>query len=154
MFSPIDLETKEFKKVAFGGYDREDIDRFTAMLFQDYKTIYMENIALKDKVGALSSAVTKYKSMEDVLQNTLVVAQTTSDELKIAARDRAKAIIDEAEAQAQTVQLTAQEKVSDASLQLKNLKLQMSAYKKQMMTMLKNVYDTVENIPDDTERND
>ena len=154
MFSPIDLETKEFKKVALGGYDKEEIDRFMAMLFQDYKTIYMENISLKDKVNALSSAVTKYKSMEDILQNTLVVAQTTSDELKTAARDRAKAIIDEAEAQAQTALLEAQEKVSNAALEYKNVKLQISAYKKQMMTMLKNVYDTVENIPNDTERND
>ena len=70
MLSPIDLETKEFKKT-LGGYNREDVDQFMTMLFQDYKTLYMENVSLKDKVNMLSSAVTKYKSMEDVLQSTL-----------------------------------------------------------------------------------
>ena len=97
MLSPIDLETKEFKKSAFGGYDKEEVDQFMDLIFQDYKTLYMDNVSLKDKVNTLSSAVTKYKSMEDILQNTLIVAQTTSDELKKSANDRARLIVEEAD---------------------------------------------------------
>ncbi len=154
MLTPIDLETKEFKKTAIGGYDREEIDQFMAMIFQDYKTIYMENVALKDKVNTLSSAVTKYKSMEDVLQNTLIVAQTTSDELKSSAHDRARVIMDEAETRAQQTVFEAQKKVSEATSQLANVKMQIANYKNQMLMAIQGIYEMVNNIPEDTERND
>lgn len=148
MFSPIDLETKEFKRSAVGGYNREDVDQFMSMLFQDYKSLYMENVALKDKVAALSSAVTKYKSMEDVLQSTLVVAQTTSDELKKAANDRSQLIIDEAETRAREIILEAQSKVSAMQLELTNTQMQISNFKKQVMTSLQSVLEIVSNIPE------
>ena len=154
MLTPIDLETKEFKKTAIGGYDREEIDQFMAMIFQDYKTIYMENVALKDKVNTLSSAVTKYKSMEDVLQNTLIVAQTTSDELKSSAHDRARVIMEDAETRAQQTVFEAQKKVSDATSQLANVKMQIANYKNQMLMAIQGIYEMVNNIPEDTERND
>lgn len=154
MLTPIDLETKEFKKTAIGGYDREEIDQFMAMLFQDYKTIYMENVSLKDKVNTLSSAVTKYKSMEDVLQNTLIVAQTTSDELKSSAHDRAKVIMEEAENRAQQTIFDAQKQVSEATAQLSAIKMQVSNYKRQMLAAIQGVYDMVNSIPEETERND
>ncbi len=154
MFSPIDLEKKEFKKVTFGGYDREEIDEFMSMLLQDYRTIYMENVSLKDKVNMLSSAVTKYKSMEEVLQSTLIVAQTTSDELKSAAHDRAKIITDEAEIKANKMIEQARQELSDARGELANIKVQISSYKKQMLALLQSIINTVENIPEDTERTD
>ena len=153
MFSPIDIETKEFKRSAVGGYNREEVDQFMSMLFQDYKSLYMENVALKDKVTALSSAVTKYKSMEDVLQSTLVVAQTTSDELKKAANDKSQIIIDDAENRARKIILDAQSKVSEMQLELTNTQMQISNFKKQVMTSLQSVLEIVSNIPEGTERN-
>lgn len=152
MFAPIDLEAKEFKKVAFGGYDKEEIDNFMAALFQDYQSLYMENISLKDKINTLSSAVTKYKSMEDVLQNTLIVAQTTSDELKKSANDKAGIIVDEAEVKAREIVMNAQEKANEAKLELKNAKLQMINYKRQMLNQLQNIQELISNIPEESER--
>lgn len=153
MFSPIDLETKEFKKTAFGGYSRDDIDEFFTMLFQDYKSLYMENIALNDKLKTLTNAVTKYKSMEDVLQNTLIVAQTTSDELKKAANDRSNLIIEEAENRARSIVLDAEEKANEANLRLTNTQLQISNFKRQTLAALQGIVDMVSNIPEETERN-
>ncbi|MBR2847251.1 MAG: DivIVA domain-containing protein [Clostridia bacterium] len=154
MISPIDIEKKEFRKTAFGGYDREEIDEFMSMLLQDYRTIYMENVSLKDKVNMLSSAVTKYKSMEEVLQSTLIVAQTTSDELKSAAHDRAKLITDEAEIKAGKIMDEARQELADARNELANVKIQISSYKKQMLALLQGIVNTIENIPEDTERTD
>ncbi len=153
MLSPIDLETKEFKKT-LGGYSREDVDGFMAMLFQDYKTLYMENVSLKDKVNMLSSAVSKYKSMEDVLQSTLVVAQSASDELKNSAREKAGVIVEEAELKAGKIEIEARQKLSSIENEYNNVKLQMSSYKKQIASLLEGILETVKNLPDDTERKD
>lgn len=153
MLSPIDLETKEFKKT-LGGYNREDVDQFMTMIFQDYKTIYMENVSLKDKVNMLSSAVSKYKSMEDVLQSTLVVAQTASDELKNTAREKAGVIVEEAELRAGKVELEAKQKLSRIENDYNNIKLQLSSYKQQITALLEGILDTVKSLPEDTERNE
>lgn len=150
MLSPIDLETKEFKKT-LGGYGREDVDQFMAMLFQDYKTLYMENVSLKDKVNMLSSAVTKYKSMEDVLQSTLVVAQSASDELKNSAREKAAVIVEEAELKAGKIEIESKQKVSSLENEFNNIKMQMTNYKRQITSMLEGILQAVNKLPEDTE---
>ena len=151
MLSPIDLETKEFKKT-LGGYGREDVDSFMTMVFQDYKTLYMENVSLKDKVNMLSSAVSKYKSMEDVLQSTLVVAQTASDELKNSAREKAGVIVEEAELKAGKIEIEARQKLSTIENEFNNVKLQLSSYKQQITSLLEGILETVKSLPEDTER--
>lgn len=153
MLSPIDLETKEFKKT-LGGYNREDVDQFMAMIFQDYKTLYMENVSLKDKVNMLSSAVSKYKSMEEVLQSTLVVAQSASDELKNSAREKAAVILEEAEMKAGKIEIESRQKLSSLENDYNNIKLQMTSYKHQIQAMLEGILESVKNLPEDAERNE
>lgn len=153
MLSPIDLETKEFKKT-LGGYNREDVDQFMTMIFQDYKTIYMENVSLKDKVNMLSSAVSKYKSMEEVLQSTLVVAQSASDELKNSAREKAAVILEEAEIKAGKIEIESRQKLSALENDYNNIKLQMTSYKHQIKSMLEGILESVKNLPEDAERNE
>lgn len=153
MLSPIDLETKEFKKT-LGGYNREDVDQFMTMIFQDYKTIYMENVSLKDKVNMLSSAVSKYKSMEEVLQSTLVVAQSASDELKNSAREKAAVILEEAEVKAGKIEIESRQKLSALENDYNNIKLQMTSYKHQIKSMLEGILESVKNLPEDAERNE
>lgn len=150
MLSPIDLETKEFKKT-LGGYSREDVDQFMTMLFQDYKTLYMENVSLKDKVNMLSSAVTKYKSMEDVLQSTLVVAQSASDELKNSAREKAAVIVEEAELKAGKIEIESRQKVSSLENEYNNIKMQLANYKHQIASMLEGILQAVNKLPEDIE---
>lgn len=150
MLSPIDLETKEFKKT-LGGYNREDVDQFMTMLFQDYKTLYMENVSLKDKVNMLSSAVTKYKSMEDVLQSTLVVAQSASDELKNSAREKAAVIVEEAELKAGKIEIESRQKVSSLENEYNNIKMQLANYKHQIASMLEGILQAVNKLPEDIE---
>ena len=150
MLSPIDLETKEFKKT-LGGYSREDVDQFMTMLFQDYKTLYMENVSLKDKVNMLSSAVSKYKSMEDVLQSTLVVAQSASDELKNSAREKAAVIVEEAELKAGKIEIESRQKVSSLENEYNNIKMQLANYKHQIAYMLEGILQAVNKLPEDIE---
>lgn len=153
MLSPIDLETKEFKKT-LGGYSREDVDGFMAMLFQDYKSLYMENVSLKDKVNMLSAAVSKYKSMEDVLQSTLVVAQSASDELKNSAREKAGVIVEEAELKAGKIEIEARQKLSTIENEYNNVKMQLASYKKQITALLEGILESVNNLPENAERNE
>ncbi len=146
MFTPLDLETKTFKS-SFGRYKKEEIDDFLGLVAADYKELYMERIALKDKIVALSEAISRYKAMEDVLQSSIVVAQSTGEEVKRTASEKAKNIIEEAEIKANSIIVDAQQKVSRIDMEMSNMKIQLSNYRKQMEQILKNALDIVEVMP-------
>lgn len=146
MLTPLDIETKTFKS-SLGKYKRDEVDEFIKLVAADYKELYMERIALKDKIVALTEAVSRYKSMEDVLQSSIVVAQSTGEEVKRAASDKAKNIIEEAEIKANSIIVDAQQKVSRIDMEMSNMKIQLSSYRKQMEQILKNALDIVEVMP-------
>jgi len=147
MITPMDFENKEFAKV-LGGYNKSDVDEFFRILLQDYKELYMNNISLKDKVNVLSGSVSKYKSMEDVLQNTLVVAQSTSEDLKKNATEKARDIIEHAENQAGAIIMDAQSRLGKLELEMNNLKIQVANYKNQIKQVLNAAGDMIESLPD------
>jgi len=97
MFTPLELEKLEFGSAFMGGYKREDVEEVFNELTADYETLYKENIANKDKLQMLQGLVDKYKTMEDALQNALLLAQTSSDAAIRAAQEKAQNIIKEAE---------------------------------------------------------
>ncbi|NLN14418.1 MAG: DivIVA domain-containing protein, partial [Tissierellia bacterium] len=100
MITPLDIQKKEFKK-AIRGYDPKDVDSFLDELLIDYENIYKENIELKDKVNLLADQIRQYKTLEETLKDTLIVAQSTADEVTSSARKKAENIIEEAEIKGQ-----------------------------------------------------
>ncbi len=147
MLSPLDIEMKEFKK-NLGGYNKEDVDEFMRILLQDYKELYMENVSMKDKLNTLTTAVSRYKSMEDVMQNTLIVAQSTSDEVKKVANTRAQAIVEEAETKAREIVMDSKHQLSQINMELEQMKMVMTGYKNQMRSILQSGLEMIEKIPD------
>jgi len=70
-------------------------------IIEDYVAYIRENIELKDKVAMLNEAIAHYKNIEESLQNTLLMAQQTSEEIKRNSYQKAENIIKEAEIKAQ-----------------------------------------------------
>ncbi|MBE7024563.1 MAG: DivIVA domain-containing protein [Ruminococcaceae bacterium] len=100
MFTPLELEKIEFGSAFMGGYKKQDVEEVFNELTADYETLYKENISLKDKLQMMQSLVDKYKTMEDALQNALLLAQTSSDAAVRSAQEKADAIVKEAEEKA------------------------------------------------------
>ena len=96
MITPLDLENKNFSKQMMNGYSVEEVDDFLDDLTVEYTKNYKEVTELRAKVEELNKSLVQYKSMEDTLQNTLVVAQTTAEELKNVAKKKADQMIEEA----------------------------------------------------------
>lgn len=111
MFTPLELEKIEFGSAFMGGFKKQDVEEVFNELTNDYETLYKENIAYKDKLQVLQSLVDKYKTMEDALQNALLLAQTSSDAAIRAAQDKAQNIIKEAEDKAAYIMKEAEENV-------------------------------------------
>ena len=100
MITPLDIENKKFSKQMMNGYSVEEVDDFLDELTVDYEKTYKQSSELKTRVDELEKSLLHYKTIEDTLQNTLVMAQTTAEEVKEVARQQAEQIVKEAEGNA------------------------------------------------------
>lgn len=135
MLTPLDIQNKTFKK-KMGGYERSDVDEFFSLIYDEYDKLYTENAALRDKVNALADAVKQYKTMEDTLQETLVIAQKTGEDVKAAATDRAGSIIEDANRRADDIIRKAAEDVRSYRNETIKLKSEFDACKARLLSIM------------------
>lgn len=135
MITPLDIQTKTFKK-KMGGYDKSDVEEFFALVGEEYDKLYTENATLRERVSSLSDAVKQYRTIEDTLQETLLIAQKTGEEVKGAAQSRAETIIEEANAKAREIVKKAMDEAEKIGSRTNSLKSEFTACKAQMLSIL------------------
>ena len=98
--------------------------------------LYKENIEYKDKIQVLNQGIQHYKSIEDTLQNALVVAQGTAETVKQNARVEADNILKEAEINAKKSIDEMGQRVLEKQLKLEETQKQFDVYKAKMEALL------------------
>ena len=93
--TPVDIQHKSFKK-ALQGYDRGDVDGFLDEVIETLEDEAQQRAALEAEIADLKERVSHFKAMEESLQNTLVLAQRTADEVKASAHKEADLIREKA----------------------------------------------------------
>ena len=93
MLTPLDIENKKFQKQMMNGYNVDEVDDFLDEITVDYEKLYKENTELRAEMERSKGDLEKYKNIEQTLQNTLVMAQKTADDIKSNAQDEADNII-------------------------------------------------------------
>ena len=115
MFTPLDLKNKTFTK-GFRGYETEEVDKFFAQVVKDFERLYQDNIELKETVERVSAKLEYYQQMEATMQNTLVVAQETADEVKKTSEKKAQVLLDETTAKCEGMKTDAKNEARTACL--------------------------------------
>ena len=154
MLTPLDIETREFKRKPYG-YSIEEVDKFLIEVINCYERLYKENIELKDKISILNDGISHYKSLEETLQSTLVLAERTAEETKSAAHQKGEQIINSAEIKASQILEESKQEVFRIRQEIDRLKKQYASAKIQMMQILKGQLDLLEqsSLFDDEENN-
>ena len=136
MITPLDIENKKFSKQVMNGYSVEEVDEFLDDLTADYEKSFKENSELKSKIDDLEASLTRYKTMEETLQNTLVVAQNTAQEVKDVAKQQAEQIVKEAEIDARNAVESLNQEIVLKQKEIEELKKQADVYKAKMEALL------------------
>ena len=136
MITPLDIENKTFSKQVVSGYNVDEVKQFMATLLTDYEKLYKENIEYKDKIEVLNQGIQHYKSIEDTLQNALIVAQGTAETVKKNAKAEAENILKEAELTAIKSADEISKQTIEKKLQLDDAKKQFDVYKAKMEALL------------------
>lgn len=136
MITPLDIENKKFSKQIMNGYSVEEVDEFLDELTVDYEKLYKEISENKSKVEDMQKDLQHYKSIEGTLQNTLIMAQSTADEIKELARQQAEQIIKEAEGSARKSVDELEQTVVLKRRELESVQKQFDIYKAKMESLL------------------
>lgn len=134
-YTPNDLDNMKFKK-SFRGYDEDQVNAVLDNVIQDYELYIKENIELKDRISVLNEGIQHYKNIEESLQNTLVVAQQTGEEIKKNSYEKAENIIKEAELRAQKIINDANQEVIKIKFEYEEMKKRLHLFKTKSETLI------------------
>ncbi len=142
MLTPLDIESKKFDK-AFMGFDTREVRKFLKEIIANYEVLYRENIELKDKLNVLSEGIQYYKTLEETLQNTLILAEKTAEETRKHAREEAELIEREAELKAAEILSNTKDELNHLRLQKRNLMRSFETAKVQVQQYLQLQLDMI-----------
>lgn len=81
--TPIDIRKKTFGTAMRGASQRE-VQAFLELVAKELESVRKERGMLAEKVDELSGQLDQYRRTEDLLKDTLVAAQKTADERRVA----------------------------------------------------------------------
>ena len=136
MITPLDIENKKFGKQMMNGYSVEEVDDFLDDLTVDYSKNYKEISELRGKVDELNASLAHYKTIETTLQNTLLMAQETAEEVKNVAKQKSEQIITDARAAAEKQVNELNNEILTKQKSLDDIKKQFDIYKAKMESLL------------------
>ena len=106
MMTAQDIREKKFERSRGSGYDMEMVDNYLeemAAEFAGVQTLQRENAVLKSKMKVLVDKIEEYRANEETLNMAILSAQKLAVQIEAEARQRAGAIIADAEEKAQAV---------------------------------------------------
>jgi len=94
MITGIEIRNHQFSKSLFG-FRPEEVREFIEQVAHDYENLYSENALLKENIQKQLFELEKYRKLEATMNNSLILAQQTAEELKLTARQEARQILDD-----------------------------------------------------------
>ena len=136
MITPLDIENKKFSKQMMNGYSVDEVDDFLDDLTVEYEKMFKENAEFKAQIERLNEDVARYKAIEGTLQSTLIMAQSTADEVKEVATKQAEQIIAEAKLNAEKEVDELNHQIDMKQKELDDVQKQFDVYKAKMESLL------------------
>lgn len=94
--TPLDIRNKTFSK-GIRGCRSGEVEEFLETVSLEFEVAYTENFELREKTKVLEAEIVHYRNLENTLQQTLVLAQQTAEEVKEAARQEVALMLRQAE---------------------------------------------------------
>lgn len=95
MITGMEIRNKQFAK-SLRGFNEDEVKNFLQHLAQDYENLYGENSQLKESIQRCKFELDKYHKIEESMNNSLIFAQQTAENLKSNAEKEAEMILSDA----------------------------------------------------------
>jgi cell division initiation protein len=91
----MEIRNQQFGK-SIRGYNEDEVKIFLQQIAQDYENLYGENSQLKESIQRCKFELEKYHKIEEAMNNSLILAQQTAENLKAGAEKEAERRLDDA----------------------------------------------------------
>lgn len=141
--TPIDIRNKEFRK-GVRGYQTEEVEKFLDTVSKEFEVLYSENFELREMVQRFEQELKQYKQLEGTLQQTMILAQQTAEEVKKSARQEAELMIKTAEQEKAQRFFEAQKKITEVNEEIEDLLKRRELIRTQLKSFLHAQLDIAE----------
>ena len=145
MITPIEIQNKEFRR-AFRGYSEDEVDDFLKIVTEDFEALYKENMDLQEKVTLYQEQVSRYKSIEETLNATLITAQSAAEDTCVAANKKAKIIVEEAQLQSKHIIDETNNRILGLKKEYDNLVREFKVFRNRFKSLIKEELETLDEI--------
>lgn len=143
--TPLDIQRQTFQS-SFRGFDRDEVRTYLNVVAEEMEQLRSENEKLQEEVRRQSQILTEHHEREQILRNTLVAAQRTSEEIKENAKKQSQMLFKEAELAADRLIETAQAKAHAIERDILDLKQQKRQMLNSILTAISNLRSLVQSI--------
>lgn len=134
-FTPNELQNVVFRRTLIG-FHQNQVYELVQRVVEDYASYIKENTKLKEKLEDAQARVQYYKSIETSLQNSLLVAQQSSEEVVSNAKQQAENIVAEAKVRALEIVDGANRQVSATLYEKGRLEKELEAFRIRVESLL------------------
>lgn len=155
-----ELKDKTFKN-EFRGYNKDEVDEFLDMVTEDYETLVRLNREQEQKIHELQEKIAYFDEMKESLTQSVILAQETSEKVKLTAQTEAdnvlnkanydaQHLIEEAKAKANEILRDATDDAKRVAVETEDLKRQSRIFHQRLLTAVESQLGLV-NAPEWTE---
>ena len=138
--SPIDILHTQFKR-SMRGYSRSQVDAFLREAAATLEGCAEERAELREKVERLTAEVKQCRDIEATMNNALVLAQKTADDLKANAHREAEVILREAEQESSQRLTAAHDELAALKNQIRALKGDRDKFESEFRALIRSCSD-------------
>jgi len=140
--TPLDIQRHSFQ-TRFRGVDRDEVTTFLNLVAEEMEQLRAENEKLSEETRRLTALLTEHHEREQILKNTLVAAQRTSEELKENAKKQSQMLLREAELAADRLIEVAQVKAHDIEKDILELRVQKRQVQNSILATIANLRNLI-----------
>ncbi|MBI5230698.1 MAG: DivIVA domain-containing protein [Coriobacteriales bacterium] len=133
--TPLDIHHKEFGH-SLRGYNEEQVDQFLDEVADEFERLFKENIDLSEKLEAAQQRLNEFEMQRQTINNTLVAAQRSAEDIQTKAQTEADTMLRDAEVKAKEIihnALSRKQQVQGELVRIKQAEEDFRARLKQML---------------------
>lgn len=148
----LDIHHKEFRH-SLRGYSEDEVDSFLDQVADEFDRLFKENIDLAEKLEQANERVRTYQSMEATLNNTLLAAQRSAEEIVNKAGLEADGMLRDAELKAKEIVHNALQRKQTVAAELIRIKHAEEEYRAKYKGLLEGQLRNLDEValPDDVD---
>lgn len=147
MFNANEIRQITFEKVV-RGYRPEDVESFMEKIADEFEALAAEKQEIEGQLYILAERIEQYKTEEESIKTTLINAQKLGESIIAESRQKAEAILKDANIRKNDILASAYEELELYEENLARIKREVSDFKISVLSMYKEHIESLSQVPE------